>query len=868
MRPHKTDLKLWLIFATLLSFFKLHSAQLLSTYTPFLPSSWPLAVKGPYFNTWGPGGFFPVSGLAFWPQWGDQIRWTCIIIVDNTSYVIMGDVDPPYANQTAVNFTATKTSFSLTAGPVNVNATFLSPITPNDLVRQSLPFSYFYLDILSADGKAHDVRVYSDTTPQWLHGNDASLTDPDPNVSATGSLIASTDFVGLQMQLQTPRPFFEVFDHAQDVIGVFAMKSDPNVKYQIGPDALVRTMGRGSTGLQNTIDTTYSQHSLNDPYDAFALALDLGSIQSTSKSIMWTVGMIRDPSINLTTASGANQLRSSYYWSNFSSIPDIISFVLDDFDGARLSADAFDQMIQNVSLSHVSGYTDLLSLAALQIFGTLEITISKSDDGAWNQSDVMIFSKDMGDVASAGTSGGTNVVDVLYAGFPAMLYLNPNLGQYLLRPILESQMDGGSPIGQAYAPQNLGSQFPNVSSSTLPHNMGIEQSGNMLIMVLACYQKTGDLSIIQDHYPLLKLWADYLVNETLNAGFQSTSLRDGITSFNQTNLVLKGIIGISAMSFISSANSEEEDQILYQKTAQQFMQVWIDGAVSQDLSHLLSSFGDDSSSGLIYNMYADKLLGLGLVPTNITDIQSEYYASTLRANRSSFGVPLDSENPSLSRLDWTMFSIASFLDNASGESPATLQILQPSISMLASYAATRVNNTPLATIYNPENGAAYAGINSFAIGSLFAPLVLEDPSMQKIPMPAKGFPQASTWRIAGPIIGSVSACALLGFGLFAWRWLLRRSSKKPNLDSVPKRPCNVDSRGRPSAERTSEVVDAAVQRLATIRFERYVEDLMFEVQAAAGNRRTFVQGTDDTGTLDQPPSYSDYTSEFTSTVDS
>ncbi len=53
-------------------------------------------------------------------------------------------------------------------------------------------------------------------------------------------------------------------------------------------------------------------------------------------------------------------------------------------------------------------------------------------------------------------SFSTNVVDVLYAGFPAILFLNANLGQYLLRPILESQVNNGVLIGQAYAPQNLG----------------------------------------------------------------------------------------------------------------------------------------------------------------------------------------------------------------------------------------------------------------------------------------------------------------------------------------------------------------------------------------------------------------------------
>ena len=48
------------------------------------------------------------------------------------------------------------------------------------------------------------------------------------------------------------------------------------------------------------------------------------------------------------------------------------------------------------------------------------------------------------------------------------------------------------------------------------------------------------------------------------------------------------------------------------------MQVWLNGAVSEDHSHLLSSFGDQNSSGMIYNMYADRLLGLDLIPFNVS----------------------------------------------------------------------------------------------------------------------------------------------------------------------------------------------------------------------------------------------------------
>ncbi len=60
---------------------------------------------------------------------------------------------------------------------------------------------------------------------EWLHGSEVLVADPSPKVAANASLIESSNFVGLQMQLQVPQPFVEIADHAQDVIGIYAIKS-------------------------------------------------------------------------------------------------------------------------------------------------------------------------------------------------------------------------------------------------------------------------------------------------------------------------------------------------------------------------------------------------------------------------------------------------------------------------------------------------------------------------------------------------------------------------------------------------------------------------------------------------------------------
>ena len=49
-------------------------------------------------------------------------------------------------------------------GLVEMNITFLSPINPTDLMRQSLIFSYVDVSVTSTDGAAHDVQLYTDIT--------------------------------------------------------------------------------------------------------------------------------------------------------------------------------------------------------------------------------------------------------------------------------------------------------------------------------------------------------------------------------------------------------------------------------------------------------------------------------------------------------------------------------------------------------------------------------------------------------------------------------------------------------------------------------------------------------------------------------
>jgi hypothetical protein len=81
----------------------------------------------------------------------------------NPSAGLSGNLSVSVVNQRAFVYTSTKSIFTMdVSGKVQMIITFLSPVTPEDYVRQSLPMSYMQVSVISIDGKDHNVQLYSD----------------------------------------------------------------------------------------------------------------------------------------------------------------------------------------------------------------------------------------------------------------------------------------------------------------------------------------------------------------------------------------------------------------------------------------------------------------------------------------------------------------------------------------------------------------------------------------------------------------------------------------------------------------------------------------------------------------------------------
>lgn len=75
----------------------------------------------------------------------------------------MGAGGGTLVSQTSFQYTSTKSIFTFdVGGKVTMTVTFMSPVYPDDLVKQSLQFSYIDVKVKSADGSSHKVQVYMD----------------------------------------------------------------------------------------------------------------------------------------------------------------------------------------------------------------------------------------------------------------------------------------------------------------------------------------------------------------------------------------------------------------------------------------------------------------------------------------------------------------------------------------------------------------------------------------------------------------------------------------------------------------------------------------------------------------------------------
>ncbi|KAI0267463.1 hypothetical protein BC834DRAFT_842651 [Gloeopeniophorella convolvens] len=641
----------------------------------------------------------------------ERLGLDALVRVDGLTYSFLGDVGGinVTVNLTNTLVTPTQTVVTAVAGPLQVNLTFLNPIEPGDFVKQSIPFSYMSLTAKSLDGNAHSVQVYSDVSGEWNSG--------DRSHEIVWSQPADPDVIIHTVNLQQQVTFAEIQQQAEWGTLYYAMKAGNAATWKIDGATTSRNAFVANGSLDNQGDTNFRAISTNFP--VFAISQDLGNIQSTQVPVVWTVGYTTDPAINYTDTPDSTQQRPLFYKSKY------------DGDDKSLT---LDSKIQRDATSISPQYWDLVSIASAQVYGSTQLTVGTDPNSKskYNTSDVMMFMKNVGGT----NSNRVNAVETLYAAFPMFMYIDPSLGAPLLEPLLRWQ--AGPAYTPTFAAKDLGSTYPNVAGGNADHTEGIEQSGNMLIMVM----------------------------EASSADMSSS---DGLTVANQTNLAIKGIIALEAMSKMSAIVKESGDASKYSTTAANFYNEWKGLALDTD-QHLLAVYGNASSWTLGYNLFADVWLGTNLVDSSVLDGHASFIdnlAST--SSFASFGLPVDSLNSD------TMTTISSWNLFAAAITPNT-DLRDSLISRVHSHASSNTSAGAFPLNYDSTHGSTLGGVASPAQGAMYAPLAL-----MVLARPIAGTGNGAAWgsspkktshggAIAGGIIAGLAALLIvIGIVVFVQR---------------------------------------------------------------------------------------------------
>ncbi|KAJ3478653.1 hypothetical protein NLI96_g9611 [Meripilus lineatus] len=674
----------------------------------------PLAIRNPHFNCWTIGS----SPGSVWPGlWNRQILgWDGLVRIDGVTWQWLGDtwvsgVMTPILNQ--VQFSSTQTIYSFQAGNVTLKVTYLSPIEVKDLARQSLPFSYVAFEATSNDQRDHNIQVYSDISAEWCSGDRSSLV-----IWNTGSTAKNTYH---RVQLQNPTPFAEHQDQAEDATVYFSMPKGPKSSARINIDNVCRSqfVQTGSLSGSDSVPPGI----ISEPFQVFSFAMDLGNITGTSTPIVWSLGVVRNVTIYSNVEAENRQMRYPYYVTRWSNVLDALDYFAGDFSNALNRATDLDNQVSRAANSRSNNYEYLASLAMRQTIGSIEVTISKGNDGNWNMSDIQTYMKDVG------SSRRVNPVEVLFDSLPFFLYMNSSYCGHLLSPLLEFQ--NSRRWSQPYAARDLG-KTTLIISADMPHDEGIDR--NMLIMAFAHASAAFDKSLITQHYDLLKNWANYLVDHSMNPLNQSSPETGGLS--NSTNISLKGILGIKSMSGISRMLQNSNDAGYFSHIASTYAASWHSNALTPESEnqHVLPNFGDPSSAwSLAYNFYADRLLGLDIIELNVYQQQSAYYDqlfSTMSA------LPVNSMSAGMN-FAWTMFAAATVTDS-------TIQ------NQLIGNIKSNILNAPFFPYLANTTDGTWSGVSSPAQGAMLALL-----APARIYGAQAGFQAIGSRDRTGSIVGGV-----------------------------------------------------------------------------------------------------------------
>lgn len=515
-----------------------------------------------------------------------------------------------------------------------------------------------------------------------------------------------------KIQRRQEQVFQEFNDRAE--WGTLHFSGPTETDHQCGSALEVRQEFARTSRLRDKVDASPGLINASDTVFAFSKSFGSGTSDQNgtgyfNEKAVFTIAHTQDVVAQFASARGLTFMKPLWAW-YFQDEYAMLKFHYNDYETARdLAATYSEQLALDALQSGAEDYKDIVALSARQVMGATSFSGTPDDP--------ILFLKEIS------SNGDFQTVDVIFPAFPFFLYTNPMWLAYLLQPLIEHQLSGQYP--RNYSMHDLGT-FPNATGYPTGQDeyMPVEECGNMLIMGLALvnafkgqskssnhdYTKERQIPLSADPGPVFPLkvdedfidvktqanayvqakkwlkrsyklwpqWTGYLVREALIPDTQLSTDDFAGWLANQTNLALKGVIGIRAMSELAYTVGDDEAAASYLNISENYIRRWEEYGISRDGTHAKVAYTWHGSWTTLYNLYSDAILCFHLpaehskhhthsskttfIKDRIYSMQSTWYHNV----RQRYGLPLDSRHL-YTKSDWEFFAMAVSSKKVRGE---------------------------------------------------------------------------------------------------------------------------------------------------------------------------------------------------------
>lgn len=639
---------------------------------PFRPPAVPLVTHHPYFSTWSMTDRLTDD----WPR-----HWTGAITgmggmarIDGKTLRFMGAAPGFDAmDQKSVEVTPTRTIYRFESHGVGLTLTFMSPLLPHDLDLLARPVTYITMEVRSADGKSHDVRLYLEACGEWAV-NSAEQQVRWARFKRPNLRVLS---IGTEEQ--------PVLKRAGDGVkidwGYFCVAASGATDDVMAPDRVCRAEFSASGKLPDSDDIRMPRAASDDwPELAF----------------MWDLGLVGESPVSRHAILAYDEIyaveymqrRLRPYWRRTGMhVGDLLDRAERDYPAIAERCVSFDRQLMN-DLSRIGGpkYARLCALAYRQCLAGCGF--AADFDGT-----LLIFPKENSSNGCIGT------VDVIYPASPFFLLFNPEMLKAQLIPVLEYARSARWRF--RFAPHDLGTyplangQVYGGREQSEENQMPVEESGNMILMIAALAKIERNADFAAKYWPLLTTWAEYLLEKGLDPENQLCT--DDFTGHlaHNANLSIKAIEALGAYSMLCDMLGHQQEARKFRSAAEDMAAKWT--KMADDGNHYRLAFDRPGTWSQKYNLVWDRILGLNLFSPDVARKEITFYTT----KQQKFGLPLDSRSM-LTKADWLAWTATM------AESDKDFRAFVDPLYEYVNRTTKRVVFTDLYHADNPDSGWLHA----------------------------------------------------------------------------------------------------------------------------------------------------------------